>query len=94
MLCLLGMAAARPIALWLVPGMVALAAFAWALTRVDVDFAGRSYAAYSGVYVCASLVWLWLAEGQRPDRWDLTGGVIVLAGAAVILFAPRAARRS
>ena len=44
-----------------------------------------------GVYVCASLVWLWLAEGQRPDRWDLTGGAIVLTGAAVILFAPRGA---
>ena len=55
------------------------------------DFAGRSYAAYGGVYVCASLVWLWLAEGQRPDRWDLTGGVIVLVGAAVILLAPRGA---
>ena len=86
------MAAARPFApLWLVPGMVALAAFAWALARVDADFAGRSYAAYGGVYVCASLFWLWLAEGQRPDRWVLTGGAIVLAGAAVILFAPRAA---
>lgn len=77
--------------LWLGPGMVALAAFAWALTRVEADFAGRSYAAYGGVYVCASLVWLWLAEGQRPDPWDVTGGVIVLLGAAVILFAPRAA---
>ena len=77
--------------LWLIPGMVALAAFAWALTRVDAGFAGRSYAAYGGVYVCASLFWLWFAEGQRPDRWDLAGGVIVLAGATVILFAPRAA---
>ena len=44
-----------------------------------------------GVYVCASLVWLWLAEGQRTDRWDLTGSAIMLTGAAVILFAPRGA---
>ena len=77
--------------LWLVPGMVSLALFAWALTKVDAPFAGRAYAAYGGVYIAASLAWLWLAEGQRPDRWDVTGGVICLIGAAVILFVPRGA---
>ena len=75
--------------LWLVPGMVALALFAWVLTKVDAPFAGRAYAAYGGVYVAASLAWLWLAEGHRPDRWDFTGGVICLIGAGVILFVPR-----
>lgn len=77
--------------LWLVPGLVSLALFAWLLTKVDAPFAGRAYAAYGGVYVAASLAWLWLAEGQRPDRWDLTGGIICLIGAAVILFVPRGA---
>ena len=77
--------------LWLVPGMAALALFAWALTRVDAPFAGRAYAAYGGVYIAASLVWMWLAEGQRPDRWDVTGGAICLLGGAVILFMPRGA---
>lgn len=77
--------------LWLLPGMVSLALFAWALTKVDAPFAGRAYAAYGGVYIAASLAWLWLAEGQRPDRWDVTGGVICLIGAAVILFVPRGA---
>ena len=71
--------------LWLVPGMAALALFAWALTRVDSDFAGRAYAAYGGVYIAASLLWLWLAEGQAPNRWDLAGAALCLAGAAVIL---------
>ena len=71
--------------LWLVPGMAALALFAWALTRVDSDFAGRAYAAYGGVYIAASLLWLWLAEGQAPNRWDLVGAALCLAGAAVIL---------
>ena len=37
-----------------------------------------------------ALVWLWLAEGRKPDTWDLTGGVVVLLGAAIILWAPRA----
>ena len=77
-------------ALWLLPGLVSLAAFAWLLTLAPSDYAGRAYAAYGGVYVAASLVWLWLAEGRKPDTWDLTGGVVVLRGAAIILWAPRA----
>lgn len=75
--------------LWLVPGMVALALFAWLLTLAELDFAGRSYAAFGGVYIAASLGWLWAVEGVRPDRWDTIGGAITLIGAAVILFGPR-----
>ncbi len=78
-------------ALWLIPGMVCLAAFAWLLTFAESDAAGRAYAAYGGIYICASLVWLWAAEGVRPDRFDIFGALICLIGAAVILFAPRAA---
>jgi small multidrug resistance family-3 protein len=74
---------------WLLPGMASLALFAFLLTLVDSAAAGRAYAAYGGVYILASLTWLWLAEGMRPDRWDLTGALICLAGAAVILLAPR-----
>lgn len=76
-------------ALWLAPGMVALAVFAWALTLVESDAAGRAYAAYGGIYIVASLLWLQLVEGQTPDRYDLLGGLVCLAGASVILFAPR-----
>jgi small multidrug resistance family-3 protein len=76
---------------WLVPGIASLALFAYLLTFVDSAFAGRTYAAYGGVYIAASLFWLWAVEGARPDRWDLAGGTICLAGAAVILFAPRGA---
>ena len=74
---------------WIVPGTVSLAAFAYLLTLVDAGFAGRAYAAYGGVYISASLAWLWLAEGMRPDRWDLSGAAICLVGAALILFGPR-----
>ena len=76
-------------ALWLLPGMVSLAVFAWALTFVDTAAAGRAYAAYGGVYVAASLAWLWLIEDVRPDRWDMVGAVICLAGASIILLGPR-----
>lgn len=78
-------------ALWIVPGLASLALFAWLLTLVDSAAAGRAYAAYGGVYIAASLIWLWSVEGLRPDRWDLIGAAICLLGAAVILFGPRAA---
>ncbi len=78
-------------ALWLLPGLFSLALFAWLLAIVDSAAAGRAYAAYGGVYIAASLVWLWLAEGVRPDRWDMIGAAICLTGAAVILAMPRGA---
>lgn len=75
--------------LWLLPGLVSLALFAWLLTLVPSEAAGRAYAAYGGVYIAASLIWLWVIEGQRPDRFDLTGAAICLIGAAVILLPSR-----
>jgi small multidrug resistance family-3 protein len=75
--------------LWLIPGMISLALFAWLLTLIDTDHAGRAYAAYGGIYIMSSIVWLWVVEGARPDRWDLTGGAVCLVGAAIILCGPR-----
>ena len=57
-------------ALWLAPGAASLVIFALLLTRIDASAAGRAFAAYGGVYIAASLAWLWLVEGVRPDRWD------------------------
>ncbi len=74
---------------WLVPGMMSLAVFAYLLTLVPSDVAGRAYAAYGGIYIVASIAWLWLAEGQRPDRWDLVGMTVCLAGSAIILLPAR-----
>ncbi|MEE8273005.1 MAG: YnfA family protein [Alphaproteobacteria bacterium] len=74
---------------WVVPGVAALVVFAVLLTRIDALFAGRAYAAYGGIYITASLAWLWLVEGMRPDRYDVVGAAVCLAGAAIILFARR-----
>ena len=51
--------------------------------------AGRTFAAYGGVYIAASLAWLWGGEGMRPDKWDVSGAAICLVGAAVIIAGPR-----
>ncbi|WP_315831074.1 YnfA family protein [Bradyrhizobium prioriisuperbiae] len=78
----------KPIA-WLLPGLLALILFAYLLTLVPTDAAGRAYATYGGIYIVASLVWLWLVESTAPDRWDIAGASLCLIGAAVILWGPR-----
>jgi len=77
--------------LWLIPGIASLVLFGWLLTRVDVEFAGRAYAVYGGIYIATSLAWLWAVEGRMPDRWDTLGAAICVAGALIILYAPRSA---
>lgn len=69
---------------WLLPASLAsLSIFAWLLTLVDTNVAGRAFAAYyGGVYIVASLVWLWQVEHVRPDSWDIVGGAVCLVGAA------------
>ncbi len=76
-------------ALWTIPGTIALIIFAALLTRVEAEYAGRAFAAYGGVYIAASLFWLWLVERSTPDRWDLIGAAVCLVGAAIILLGPR-----
>lgn len=71
--------------LWVLPGLASLALFAFLLTRSDTAFAGRAYAAYGGVYIVVSLVWVWVVEGAQPDGWDVAGGAVCLAGVAFIV---------
>lgn len=72
-------------------GIASLVGFALALTRVDSAFAGRAYAAYGGIYIAASLFWLWVVERQRPTSTDLLGAGLAIAGAVVIVgYAARA----
>lgn len=76
---------------WLVPGILSLCLFAYLLTLPEAEQAGRSYAAYGGVYIASALLWLWAVEGAKPDRWDLLGAAVCLLGAFIIYFGPRAA---
>lgn len=66
-------------------GTASLIGFALALTRVETAFAGRAYAAYGGIYIAASLAWLWAVEGQRPTGSDLAGAGLAVVGAVVMV---------
>jgi small multidrug resistance family-3 protein len=72
--------------LWLLLAALSLALFAWLLSLHQTTAAGRTYAAYGGIYIAASLVWLWRVEGQSPDRWDPLGSLVCILGAAIILY--------
>ena len=72
----------------LVPGAASLALFAWLLTLHPTS-AGRTYAAYGGVYITTAMVWLWMAERQVPTRWDLVGASLCVLGTTIIVFGSR-----
>ncbi|MDR3495788.1 MAG: YnfA family protein [Ancalomicrobiaceae bacterium] len=74
---------------WLAPGSVSLALFAFLLSLVETPAAGRTFAAYGGVYIVASLAWMAIVEGVMPDRGDLVGACLCLVGAGVVIFWPR-----
>ncbi len=76
-------------ALLLVPAGASLALFAWLLT-LHPTAAGRTYAAYGGMYIVIALIWLRVVDGAPLTRWDATGAVLALAGMAVIAFQPSA----
>ena len=75
---------------WLLPAAASLAAFGWLLT-LHPSASGRTYAAYGGVYVTVAVLWLWLVDGVRPDRFDLIGTAVMLVGMAIIAFPTRTA---
>ena len=75
--------------LWGAIGAIALIMFAYLLSKTDSMYAGRAFASYGGVYISASLAWMWIVEGGQQDRWDILGAIICLLGAAIILFGSR-----
>ena len=73
----------------LVPGLLSLGTFVWLLS-LHPTAAGRTYAAYGGVYVTVAVFWLWWIDGVQPDRWDLLGAAVTLVGMSLIAFGPHA----
>ncbi len=76
--------------IWLLlPAALALAAFAWLLT-LHPAAAGRTYAAYGGMYIAVALAWLYLVDGVALTRWDWVGAAVALTGMAIIALQPGA----
>jgi len=74
---------------WVGVGMVSLALYGVVATlQPDAPF-GRVLAAYGGVFIAGSLLWAAVADGFRPDRWDVAGALVCLVGVALIMYAPR-----
>lgn len=74
---------------WVGAGVIALGLYGLVATlQPDANF-GRILAAYGGVFVAGSLVWAMVVDGFRPDRWDVAGALVCLAGVAIIMYGPR-----
>jgi small multidrug resistance family-3 protein len=77
----------RPL-LWGVLGALVLFLYGIIPTFQPAHF-GRVYAAYGGVFIVLSLLWGWKFDGNVPDRFDLIGAVVSLAGVCIIMYWPR-----
>jgi small multidrug resistance family-3 protein len=76
---------------WIGGGVIALGVYGFVATlQPDASF-GRILAAYGGVFVVGSLLWGMVADGFKPDRWDVSGALVCLVGVAIIMYAPRSA---
>ncbi len=74
---------------WIVPGTVSLVVFAVVLTKIPTVNAGRAFAAYGGIYIALSILWLWIVERVAPNRWDVFGGSIAITGALIVYWGRR-----
>lgn len=74
---------------WIGAGIAALGAYGFVATLQPDSHFGRVLAAYGGVFVAGSIIWAVITDGYRPDRYDLAGALVCLAGMAIIMYAPR-----
>lgn len=74
---------------WIAPALLSLTLFGLLLTRVEAAYAGRAYAAYGGIYIVTSLLWLALVERARPLGSDWLGALLCVIGATIIVVGPR-----
>ena len=70
-------------------GAVVLVGFGLVLAQASGSLPSRAYATYGGIYIFASLLWMMVFDKHTPDRWDITGVLLSIAGALVIIFGPR-----
>ncbi|MDX2076152.1 MAG: YnfA family protein [bacterium] len=75
--------------IWLfVPATLLIMLFVWLLT-LHPGAAGKTYAAYGGMYITFSFIWMWVIEGKQPNSWEIIGVLISLVGMSIIILAPQ-----
>ena len=89
MLHLLDVATSVRVSTMAAPRLSLVGLVCFALTRIDSAIAGRAFAAYGGIYIVASLIWMATVERTKPDLWDISGTLLCLLGSAFILLPHR-----
>jgi small multidrug resistance family-3 protein len=88
--CYLLWMAQKQSSMWFtIAGLAALAAFGFALAQVSDHLPSRAYAAYGGIYIAMALGWMVTVDKVMPDKWDIAGVAVSIAGAMIVLFGPR-----
>ncbi len=67
-------------------GLLALLGYALVQTLQPESKYGRVYAAYAGVFLVGAMLWGWLIDGTKPDRYDVIGGLIAMVGVVTVLY--------
>jgi small multidrug resistance family-3 protein len=72
----------KPLA-WALLGALILAAYGVVAALQPISEFGRVYAAYGGIFIALALLWGVVVDRFTPDRWDLLGAAICVAGVVV-----------
>jgi small multidrug resistance family-3 protein len=73
--------------LFIALGAIALTTYGLVAALQPSHEFGRVLAAYGGVFIVGSLLWGVAVDGFAPDRADLLGAVVCLAGVGIIMYA-------
>jgi len=67
----------------------AVLAFYGVVSAMQTSNFARVYATYGGVFIVMSLLWAYKMDNYLPDKFDIIGAIIALAGVCIIYYSPR-----
>jgi small multidrug resistance family-3 protein len=70
-------------------GAAILAAYGVVAALQPITEFGRVSTAYGDIFIALSLAWGIIVDGFRPDRYDLLGALMCVAGVVVMVAPPR-----
>jgi len=59
------------------------------VATLQTESFARVYATYGGFFIVMSLLWAIKFDHFSPDKFDIIGAIIALAGVCIIYYAPR-----